>query len=370
MNLIGSLTTKRGIQTFDNLVSDINITRAGKTILASGTGGRSSRTGYTATVFGASGFLGTNITSRLANRGTITVVPYREEMKKRHLKVQGDLGVVNFVEMDLRNVKSIEDSVKHSDIVFNLIGREYETKNFTYYDVHVEGARRIAEAVKKYNVPRLVHVSSFNADPNSTSEFNRTKALGEEVVREIVPDATIVRPATMYGDGDKFLNKIASKIRIFSANNNKELLRPVNVHDVAAALEIIGYDDSTVGKTYELYGPQEYTMAQIHSMVQDATSNEIRQINLPKEAYKLFATLTQLIYWPTVSPDQVERMFINQKIDETASTFADLGIQPQQIEHLVTKTVKHWRSYLHLHDTLETDAARKKEREYIHIIDG
>jgi len=56
------------------------------------------------------------------------VVPFREEMTKRHLKVAGDLGRVVFVEFDLRNTPSIEESVRHSDIVYNLIGRTYPTK--------------------------------------------------------------------------------------------------------------------------------------------------------------------------------------------------------------------------------------------------
>ena len=30
--------------------------------------------------------------------------------------------------MDLRNTASIEESVRHSDIVYNLIGRDYPTK--------------------------------------------------------------------------------------------------------------------------------------------------------------------------------------------------------------------------------------------------
>lgn len=290
-------------------------------------------------------------------------------MKKRHLKVAGDLGVINFVEFDLRNVKSIEDSVKHSDIVFNLIGREYETKNFTYEDVHVEGAKRIAEAVEKFNVSRLVHVSAFNANIESPSAFNRTKALGEQIVREIVPDATIVRPAVMYGNGDKFLNKIASSVRIFSANHNKEIIRPVHVIDVAAALEQIGYDDSTAGKTFELYGPKEYSVAQVHRLVQDATQQPLRQINIPKLVYQFLSGLTQHIYWPTLCPDQVERMFIDQVVDPNAATFKDLGVEPSELSNLAIKYVRHWRSYLHLQDSLETTAALRKEREYIHIID-
>lgn len=48
-------------------------------------------------------------------------------------------------------------------------------RNFTLEDVHVEGTERIAEAVAKYDVDRFIHVSSYNADPNSHSEFFSTK---------------------------------------------------------------------------------------------------------------------------------------------------------------------------------------------------
>ena len=48
-------------------------------------------------------------------------------------------------------------------------------RNFTYDDVHIEGAERIAEAVAKYDVDRFIHVSSYNADVNSRSAFFRTK---------------------------------------------------------------------------------------------------------------------------------------------------------------------------------------------------
>lgn len=48
-------------------------------------------------------------------------------------------------------------------------------RNFSLEDVHVEGTERIAEAVAKYDIDRFVHVSSYNADKNSPSEFFRTK---------------------------------------------------------------------------------------------------------------------------------------------------------------------------------------------------
>lgn len=73
-------------------------------------------------------------------------MPFREEMGKRHLKVTGDLGRVVFMvslpmaffvrsssddsaqEYDLRNTASLEESVRHSDVVYNLVGRDYPTK--------------------------------------------------------------------------------------------------------------------------------------------------------------------------------------------------------------------------------------------------
>ena len=155
-------------------LQDIAITRTGKPIIRV-QGGRSSLGGHVATVFGATGFLGRYIVNRLARQGCTVVVPYRDEMAKRHLKVTGDLGRVNFTEFDLRNTQSIEESVRHSDLVYNLIGRKYPTKNFNYWDVHVEGTERIAEAVAKYDCDRFIHVSSYNADVNSPSEFFRTK---------------------------------------------------------------------------------------------------------------------------------------------------------------------------------------------------
>lgn len=155
-------------------LQDIAITRTGKPIIRS-QGGRSSLGGHTATVFGANGFLGRYIVNRLAKRGVQVVIPYRDDMGKRHLKVSGDLGRVTFMEFDLRNTQSIEESVRHSDMVFNLIGRDYPTKNFSLFDVNVEGVERIAEAVAKYDVDRFIHLSSYNADINSPSEFFRTK---------------------------------------------------------------------------------------------------------------------------------------------------------------------------------------------------
>ena len=122
-----------------------------------------------------------------------------------------------------------------------------EHRNFTLEDVHVEGAERIAEAVAKYDVDRFIHVSSHSANKNSTSEFLRTKvcysafskriwaelepqAQGEEVVRSIFPEATIVRPGPLFGFEDRLLHKLAGRTNVFTSNHMKQRFWPVHVN--------------------------------------------------------------------------------------------------------------------------------------------
>lgn len=312
-------------------LQDIAITRTGKPIIRVA-GGRSSLGGHTATVFGATGFLGRYIVNRLARSGCTVVVPFRDEMGKRHLKVTGDLGRVVFIEYDLRNTASIEESVRHSDMVFNLVGRDYTTKNFNYEDVHVESTHRIASAVAKYDCDRYIHVSSHSVHPQSPSEYFRTKWKGEQVAREIFPETTIVRPAPMFGFEDRLLHKLARATNFLTVNNMQESFRPVHAIDVGEALEKIGYEDSTAGETFELYGPKEYTMKQLSELVDREILKTRRHINLPKVvAAPIAELLNKLLWWPTSSKDEIERECLDQFIDPKAKTFKDLGIEPADI---------------------------------------
>lgn len=333
--LTTSALTKRALSTnprhFEQYNQDIAITRTGKPIIRIA-GGRSGLGGHTATVFGATGFLGRYIVNRLARSGNTVVVPYREEMAKRHLKVAGDLGRVVFMEMDLRNTTSIEESVRHSDIVYNLIGRDYPTKNFDFEDVHVEGTRRIANAVAKYDVDRFIQVSSHSVHPESPSEFSRTKYRGEKVAREIFPETSIVRPAPMFGFEDRLLHRLASVANVFTSNNMQERFWPVHVIDVGAALERIGQDDSTAGQTYELYGPKNYSLKEISELVDREIIKERRHINVPKRIMgPALDLMNKALWWPVGCKDMVEREFMDQFIDAKAKTFKDLDMEAGDI---------------------------------------
>ncbi|KAI8939384.1 NADH-ubiquinone oxidoreductase 40 kDa subunit [Plenodomus lindquistii] len=348
---------------------DVRITRTGKPILTV-SGGRSGVGGYTATVFGATGFLGRYIVNRLARSGCTVIVPFREEMAKRHLKVAGDLGRVIFMEMDLRNTPSIEESVRHSDIVYNLIGRDYPTKNFDLEDVHVEGTERIAEAVAKYDIDRFVQVSSHSADVNSPSEFYRTKARGEQVARSIFPETTIVRPAPMFGFEDRLLHRLAYPSNIVTANHLQERLRPVHVIDVGMALEQMLHDDTTASETFELYGPTEYSMEEINALVEKEAMKVRGHVNIPKKILKPIAHYAnKFLWWPIHSADEVEREFIDQTIDKKAKTFADLDIEPVELKSLTFEYLRGYRSSSYYDLPPMSEKEKREEKKYLHVLD-
>ncbi|KAI9743294.1 MAG: NADH-ubiquinone oxidoreductase 40 kDa subunit [Claussenomyces sp. TS43310] len=291
-------------------------------------------------------------------------------MAKRHLKVSGDLGRVIFIEYDLRNTQSLEESVRHSDIVYNLVGRNYPTKNFDLEDVHVEGAERIADAVAKYDVDRFIHVSSYNADIDSPSEFFRTKARGEAVVKGIFPETTIVRPAPLFGFEDRLLHKLAGVTNLLTSNHMQERYWPVHAIDVGQALEVMLHDDSTASQTYELYGPKNYSTAEIAALVDKEILKHRRHINVPKSVLKPAANiLNKLLWWPIISADEVEREFIDQQIDPKAKTFRDLGIKPAELSNLTFHYLQGYRSAAFYDLPPATEREKREEKKYLHVID-
>lgn len=93
-------------------------------------------------------------------------------------------------------------------------------------------------------------------------------------------------------------------------------------------------DDNTASETYELYGPTNYSMAEIAELVDKEIYKKRRHINVPKVIAEPFAKLlNQAIWWHTTSKSEVEREFIDQEIDPNAKTFKDLGIEPAELRN-------------------------------------
>jgi len=350
---------------------DLVIKRAtGRPIIRSGPTGRHAQTGHTATVFGCTGFLGRYLVHKLAKQGTQVVVPYRDADEQRHLKVMGDLGQIVALEWDIRNDSQIEECVRHSDIVYNLVGRDYETKNFKYPEVHVEGARRIARISALSGVSRFVHVSHLNADHNSPSKVYRAKAQGEDAVSEAYPGATIVRPAWMYGHEDRLLNTVATNPVVFRVNHGDTLIKPVHVLDVAQALHLMMDAESTIGQTFSLPGPKTYSYNDIIAMAETRILKKLGGVSTPRWMASMATRLWENVWWPTISPDEVVRRYMDDK-DSAPGTlgFADLGITPDILEDIAIVYLRRYRSSAYYDQPIESGGVKLRSQRY-HVIDS
>ncbi|PCH40004.1 NADH dehydrogenase [Wolfiporia cocos MD-104 SS10] len=313
-----------------------------KPVIAYGPPGRSATTGHVVTVFGCTGFLGRYLVAKLAKAGTQVIIPYRDEDEKRHLRVTGDLGQIVSMEWDIRREDQIAECLRHSDIVYNLVGRQYETKNFSYSSIHTEGAGRIARVAAEAGVPRLIHVSHLNASHDSPSEFYKSKARGEDLVREAFPSATIVRPATMFGYEDRLLNNMANWPIWWKLNDMQTKIRPVHVMDVAQALTNLLSVPALPG-TINLPGPSTLTFEYLLALISSVTYNPpSRAPVVPKPVALALSKLAQRIWWPTLSPDEVTRRYLDDV--DVPGDWDKVGVMPDEIEQHAITYLRRYRA--------------------------
>lgn len=283
---------------------------AAASLAARGSGGRSSVSGIAATVFGSTGFLGRYVTNQLGRIGSQVTVPYRgDELFYRHLKVMGDLGQIAPIAFELRDENSLRDAVRGSNVVINLIGKHFETPNYKFADVHVESIRRLAEIAREEGVDHFVHVSTVPTLNNCDSGWMTTKLEGEQVVREVFPDATIVRPTDMFGSEDRFLTRMADNVMqlpiIPLADDGEPRVQPVWVNDVASVVVVAARDpERFAGKTLELAGSDVFTVRELYDLVCAYIKREGRFFPVPARVMQLGARIASTRL-PIVNPNPI-----------------------------------------------------------------
>lgn len=327
------------------------------TAMKRGRGGRSSFSGIVATVFGASGFVGRYVCNRLGKIGSQIIVPYRgDPYEVERLRLCGDLGQVLFFPFFLNDEESVRKVMKYSNVVVNLIGREWETRNYDFNSVHMEGARRIARLARESGVEKLIHFSALNASPTpqpiyskAGSKFLRSKYDGELAVREEFPEAIIFRPADIYGSEDRFLRYYANFWRRAHGTiplwkkGDATIKQPVFVQDVAqGVIEAIKSPDSA-GQTYELVGPERYYLADLVDYFY-----RVMRFQSVKRAYlsPLFRMKAYAMSFapaePLYSLHKLEKEFVTD-VTTGCPTLEDLGVSLTRLENQVPWELKPFR---------------------------
>jgi uncharacterized protein YbjT (DUF2867 family) len=304
------------------------------------------------TVFGGSGFLGTQVVRALAKRGLRIRVAVRNPGRGYKLRMLGDVGQIEVVQANVRAPASVARALAGAEACVNLVGVLYEAGRQKFQAVHAMGARNIAEAAAAAGITRLVQVSAIGANLDSASKYARTKAMGEAAAREMLPTATIVRPSIVFGPGDGFFNLFAQMAGLSPVlpliGGGQTRFQPVFVGDVGAAVTACVVDPTTEGRTYELAGPGTYSFRQLIELICRETGRSPTLLPLPFPLARLIgaggdvmAALTP--FAPPLTSDQVELLRTDNVAAEGAPGLAELGVQPTALEPILPTYLYRYR---------------------------
>ncbi|MGH0119279.1 UNVERIFIED_CONTAM: hypothetical protein FKN15_026959 [Acipenser sinensis] len=211
------------------------------------------------------------------------------------------------MDWDARDKDSISRALAHSNVVINLVGREWETSNYRFEDTHVNIPKEIARAAKEAGIEKFIHMSHLNADIRSSSKYLRTKVV-----------------------------------------------------DVAKAIVNAIKDPDYNGKTYALVGPNRYLLHDLVEYLYAVAHRPFVPYPLPQPLYHLAARFFEMNpFEPWTTRDKVERFHITDMKYPSLPGLEDLGIVPTSVEQKAIEVLRRHRRYRWLEAELgETKPAK------------
>jgi uncharacterized protein YbjT (DUF2867 family) len=304
------------------------------------------------TVFGGSGFIGQAIVRALAPKGYLVRVACRRIELAERVKTAGDVGQITVIRTNLRVPESVATAIAGSQVVINAAGIPFQRGRQRYRDVHVEGARAIANAAQANGVQRLVHISGIGADARgSKNRYIQSKVEAESALIAGFDSATILRPSVVFGPDDVLFNRLAKIAALpgFVApfmpvvGNGKARVQPVFVGDVAAAAVAVLARPDTAKNVFELGGPRVYTYRELAALTLHEIGRDKPVIGVPAALMKIGGFFAEFLPVPPLTYDQVDLLTQDNVVRPGAKTLADLGLSPTAAEVILPTYLDRFR---------------------------
>jgi nucleoside-diphosphate-sugar epimerase len=227
-------------------------------------------------VTGGTGFIGRHLLERLSQSGVPARCLLRQTKKPRSLPpgVEPAFG-------DLATGQGVDEALRNVSIVIHLAGVTKALTAADFYTGNVRATENLARALAGRGI-RLVHVSSLAAvgpsrdgtpvgeeePPHPITHYGKSKLEAERLVRELAPEAVIVRPAVVYGprDTDVFqLLKSISQGLVLEISGGDRWFSSIYVDDLVDGLLAAARCPRAEGHTYFLAHPKPNTWTELSS---------------------------------------------------------------------------------------------------------
>ncbi|TAD75336.1 MAG: complex I NDUFA9 subunit family protein [Sphingomonadales bacterium] len=297
--------------------------------------------GQLVTIFGGSGYIGNYVAQALLQRGARVRLASRNPYKAQGLKPLANLGQLQFFPCDITREDHVAAALVGAHYVVNLVG----AFDGDLTRLMGEAPGIIARIAAANGAKAMVHVSAIGADAASSTAYARGKALGEQRVLDGFPAATILRPSIVFGPDDNFLNLFGGMIEmlpVLPVFGPDAKLQLVYADDVAEAVAVaLEHPDLHGGHTYELGGPEQLSMMDIHERIAAAQGRKRRFIAVPDGLSATFAAIPGT----PMSRDQWTLLKPGSTVAAGARGFAELGIEPKPLGLFLDKWMLRYRKH-------------------------
>jgi uncharacterized protein YbjT (DUF2867 family) len=290
-------------------------------------------------VFGGTGFVGSYVVDQLIvadHRPRLLVRPGSERRVSNYENSDSVSG-------DLSDRAAIMQCLEGADAAIYLVGilREFPGRDITFEELHHRAAERVIRAAERQGVARFILMSANGVRRDGTV-YQATKYRAEEALRSTALDWTIFRPSVIFGDPRgrmEFCTQLRRNIidsplpaPLFYAglspfDAGSFPLAPVHVRDVARAFTHALGDRETIGRTFQLCGPDRLTWKEILTVVAAAVGRTKLMLPAPAIAIQAVASMLDRQPWFPITGDQLVMLLEGNVCDEPGA-FDLLGIEP------------------------------------------
>jgi NADH dehydrogenase len=299
-------------------------------------------------VFGGSGFVGSYLIDALiaSNHDPSVLVRAGSEDKLR----QADR--CRIITGELNSTSAIDASLADCSAgIFNVgIMREFPKRGITFADLQYEAVVRVADAATSQGISRFLLMSANGVKWPGTP-YQETKFRAEEYLKRGF-DVTIFRPSVIFGD-PRGTMEIATQLLIemivppmpalgfftgWNPSHGAVLMSPVHVEDLTLAFVTALEDSSTVGRTYELGGPEALAWSEMIRRIAQAVGKDKWILPMPLGLMRLAAALLDWLPLFPVTRDQLTMLAEGNTADpaalQTLIGRPPLGFVPQNLAYL------------------------------------
>ncbi|MFP7722927.1 complex I NDUFA9 subunit family protein [Lysobacter sp. A3-1-A15] len=281
-------------------------------------------------VLGGTGFVGHHLVPRLLADGHRVTVLSRGIGDAARARFSRD---ASLIEGDVHDRAFLGAVMDDADAVVNLVGilNERGDDGLEFNRVFVELLDTLVDAMQANGVRRLLQMSALHAG-DGDSHYLQARGLAEARVRTSGLDWTLLRPSVIAGPGDGLFCRFDGLLKylpVMPIGGAEACFQPVWVGDVAEAFARALANPASVGQSFDLVGPDRYTLGEIVHMTAAARGRHRLVVSLPPALGRLQAEVGEHLPGKPISRDNWRSLQLDSTSDNNG--LPRLGITPTAV---------------------------------------